>query len=297
MNCIPDNSSKIALFYHIKRQLKTAGFHSMKKIIQILFINVLTGLSLTYSVNAQQKVKPENGDLFSAGYAAGFVGGLYDAYYPYKKLKLHGDFGLGAPAKLDGELILLNGKFYQTRSTGKTTLMSDTGKTPYAVVCFFRANKIFKPGKQLTKATLFRYLDSVLTNQNGIYAIHISGKFTYVKTRAFPPVTQKPYLPLAAMLGRQRFFESDNIKGDLVGYKLPAFLEGPHISGYHFHFLSADKAHGGHMIDVTARDITIEVDTLNSYTIDLPQTTDFKNFDFKKDRKEEIKSVENGKKQ
>ncbi|MDB5150954.1 MAG: hypothetical protein JWQ57_4974, partial [Mucilaginibacter sp.] len=29
----------------------------------------------------------------------------------------------------------------------------------------------------------------------------------------------------------------------------------------------------------------------------IPQNTDFAHFDFKKDRKEEIKSVENGKKQ
>jgi len=269
----------------------------MKKIITPLCVSVLIVLFLGFSANAQQKAKPNNGDLFSAGYAAGFIGGLYDAWYPYKKLKLQGDFGLGAPARLDGELIMLNGKLYQTRSTGKTTLMSDTGKTPYAVVCFFHANKIYKPGKQLTKAALFHYLDSILTNQNGIYAIHVSGKFRYVKTRAFPPVTQKPYLPLAAMLDRQHFFEFNNIKGDLVGYKLPGFLEGPHISGYHFHFLSADKESGGHIIDVITDDITIEVDTLNSYTIDLPQTADFKNFDFKKDRKEEIKSVENGRKQ
>jgi acetolactate decarboxylase len=192
---------------------------------------------------------------------------------------------------------MLHGKLYQTQYTGKTTLMNDTGKTPYAVVCFFHAGKVFRPHKQLNKTALFHYLDSVLTSQNRIYAIHIIGSFTYVKTRAFPPVQQKPYLPLAAMLDRQHFFEFHTITGDLVGYRLPAFLEGAHISGYHFHFLSDSKDQGGHLIDAVADDIIIEVDALSSYTVDLPQTTDFKNFDFKKDRKEEIKSVENGKKQ
>jgi acetolactate decarboxylase len=174
--------------------------------------------------------------------------------------------------------------------------MKDTGKTPYAVVCFFHANKVFKPAKQMNKVALFHYLDSVLNKVNGIYAIHISGGFSYVKTRAFPPVGQKPYLPLAAMLDKQHFFEYHSTSGDLVGYKLPGFMEGAHISGYHFHFLSDNKDQGGHLIDVMADNITIEVDVLNSYTIDLPQNDDFKNFDFKKDRKEEIKSVENGKK-
>lgn len=248
---------------------------------------------------AQQKAKPVNtdgGNLFSAGFAAGFIGGLYDSFYPYKQLLKHGDFGIGAPGKLDGELLLLNGKIYQTQSTGKTTQIADTGKTPYAVVCFFKPSKVYKKTGSLNKAALFSYLDSLLTNVNGIYAIHIKGKFGLVKTRAFPPV-DKPYLPLAAMLDRQHFFTHTAIDGDLVGYRIPALMEGAHISGYHFHFLSADKTAGGHMIDVTAEDITIEVDILNSYTMDLPQTTEFNNFDFKKDRKDDIKSVENGKKQ
>jgi acetolactate decarboxylase len=269
----------------------------MKILTRFFCISIIIIQGLIITANAQQKAKQDEGNLYSAGYAAGFVGGLYNAYCPYKKLKLHGDFGLGAPAKLDGELLVLNGKLYQTQATGKTTLMSDTGKTPYAVVCFFHANSVFKPGRQLNKAALYHYLDSVITDVNGIYAIHIKGSFGYVKSRAFPPVSQKPYLPLAAMLNRQHFFEFKAISGDLVGYRLPAFLEGAHISGYHFHFLSDSKDHGGHLIDVVADDITIEVDTLNSYTMDLPQTDDFKNFDFKKDRKEEIKSVENGKKQ
>ncbi len=247
--------------------------------------------------SAQQKSASTNDNLYSAGYASAFIGGLYDAWYPYQALHRHGDFGLGAPAKLDGELIMLNGKLYKTQYTGKTTPVSDADQTPYAVVCFFKAKQSFKPDRQLNKAALFKYIDSVLTNQNGIYAIHISGNFKYIKTRAFPPVEQKPYLPLAAMLERQHFFEFNTIKGDLVGYKLPAFMEGPHISGYHFHFLSDDKKSGGHIIDLIANDITIEVDTLSSYTMELPPTADFNNFDFKKDRKEEIKSVENGKKQ
>ena len=267
----------------------------MKHTIKKGLVAVLLIAAGGFKAGAQQKIAEK--DLFSAGYAAAFIGGLYDAWYPYKELHKHGNFGLGAPAMLDGELMMLNGKLYKTQATGKTSGIDEAGETPYAVVCFFHADKTYKPERRLDKAGLFKYLDSVLTNQNGIYAIHLSGKFSYVKTRAFPPVEGKPYLPLAQMLDRQHFFEFRNISGDLIGFKLPTFMEGPHISGYHFHFLSADKTSGGHIIDLTADDVTIEVETLTSYTMQLPQTDDFKKFDFKKDRKEEIKSVENGKKQ
>jgi acetolactate decarboxylase len=263
---------------------------------KILFI-LLAIICFNNKSIAQQKASPLKNDnnLFSAGFASGFIGGLYDNWYPYKELEKHGNFGIGAPGHLDGELLLLNGKIYQTQSTGKTTLVADTGKLPYVVVCFFKAKKAYKHVGALSKTALYSYLDSLLSNQNGIYAIHITGKFKSIKTRAFPPV-EKPYLPLASMLNRQQFFEHSDIPGDLVGFRIPTFMEGAHISGYHFHFLSEDKTAGGHLIDLNMENITIEIDTLTNYTMDLPQTTDFNNFDFKKDRKEEIKSVENGKK-
>ncbi|MDB5006966.1 MAG: alpha-acetolactate decarboxylase, partial [Mucilaginibacter sp.] len=105
----------------------------MNTITRYFCITILFIYSAGIKANAQTKAKDVNDNLFSAGYAAGFIGGLYDAFYPYKKLLQHGDFGLGAPEKLDGELIVLHGKMYQTQFTGKTTPMSDTGKTAYAV--------------------------------------------------------------------------------------------------------------------------------------------------------------------
>lgn len=256
----------------------------------ILLLFFCTG----FSALGQQADK---GNLFSAGHAAGFIGGLYEDWYTYKDLHKHGDFGIGAPAMLDGELIVLDGKIYKTQATGQTSLVGDAEKTPYAVVCFFKVKQSYKPAGELSKAQLFKYLDSLLTNQNGIYAIHIKGDFKYLKTRAFPPVKQKPYQPLASMLNLQHFFEFNTIKGNLVGYRLPGYMEGPHISGYHFHFLSADKTAGGHLIEVTASNIVIEVDVLDSFTLAMPNTPAFNSFDFKKDRTNEIKSVENGKKQ
>jgi acetolactate decarboxylase len=262
------------------------------KIIKYIFLLIFGSCCLLFCLNSFA----QGNNLYSAGHASAFIGGLYDGYFPYPQLKTHGNFGLGAIDKMDGELTMLNGNLYQTQFTGKTRLIS-TGKTPYAVVCFFKPGKVFHVNSQLDKTTLYKYLDSVLTDRNAMYAIHISGNFGYVKTRAFPPVDHKPYVPLAEMLDKQHFFEFSNIKGDLVGYRLPAFMEGAHISGYHFHFLSSKKDAGGHIIELKANGITIEVDQLGSYTIDLPQTAGLSNFDFKKDRKEEIKSVENGKKQ
>ncbi|RYU89624.1 acetolactate decarboxylase [Mucilaginibacter terrigena] len=255
---------------------------------------LLAILCLAAFGNASAQTK--NNTLYTAGHASAFIGGLYDAVYPYSKVKQHGDFGLGAPDKLDGEILVLDGKIYQTQSTGRTFEVKETELTPFTVVNFFKADKIVKTAISLSKDKLYAYLDNVLSNKNGIYAIKIKGTFNSVKTRAFPPVTQKPYVPLADMLSLQHFFQFSNIRGTLVGYRIPAYMDGPNITGYHFHFLSDDKKAGGHIIDLATGNITIEIDELDSFLVDIPQTEAFNNFDFQKDRREEVKRVENGKK-
>ena len=262
------------------------------------FIRYLFILLCIYSIgsNAQTPKMQKNNTLYTAGHASAFIGGLYDAFLPYSAIKQHGNFGLGAPDKLDGEILILDGKIYQTQHTGNTFEVKSSQLTPFTVVNFFEADQTVTTRTKLTKDMLYTFLDSILSNKNGIYAIHIKGAFRMIKTRAFPPVTQKPYQPLADMLPLQHFFTVENVQGDLVGYRIPAYMEGPNISGYHFHFLSADKKAGGHIIDMLTGDITIEIDALDSFTVELPQTADFKNFDFKKDRRDEVKRVENGKK-
>ncbi|KAA2240570.1 acetolactate decarboxylase [Chitinophaga agrisoli] len=232
--------------------------------------------------------------LFTVGIGGALIGGLYDGIYPYRDLKQHGDFGLGAPDKLDGELMVFKGKIYQTQSSGKTFEVDDRQQTSFCMVNFFQPDITLTPARSMNKTELFQYLDSVLTNVNGMYAIHINGRFSHIKTRAFPPVKEHQHTPLAQMLGLQHFFEFNNAQGDLIGYRLPFFMDNTNISGYHFHFLSDNKEAGGHIIDLTTDHITIEIDLLDSYTIQVPATSDYQHFDFKTNREEDIKSVERG---
>lgn len=253
--------------------------------LAILFLSCIT-----LSANPS----PGDGSLFTVGVGAGLIGGLYDGFYSYKLLKKHGDFGLGAPDKLDGELMIFKGKIYQTQNSGKTFEVDDKQLTPFAMVNFFHTDIKLTPNKSMNKAELFHYLDSVLTNVNGMYAIHISGKFGYLKTRAFPPVKEHDHTPLADMLSLQHFFEFKEAQGDLIGYRLPSFMDNTNIAGYHFHYLSQQKDAGGHIIELKTSDIVIEIDVLDSYTVQVPVTKDFQHFDFKKNREEDIKNVERG---
>ncbi|WP_113663091.1 acetolactate decarboxylase [Pedobacter nanyangensis] len=241
-----------------------------------------------------QTSKPNH--LYTFGHASAFIGGLYDAHISYEQIKPYGNFGLGAPDKLDGEIVIFNNKFYQTQSSGKTFEVKYTEKTPFVIINNFKSDQTINKTGPFTKSQLFQFLDSVLTKKNGMYAIHIKAKFAFIKTRAFPTITQKPYPPLAQLLPLQHFFASQDIEGDLIGYRLPSYMEGANITGYHFHFLSNDKTKGGHLIDVILNNMTIEIDELDGFSVFPPPTEAFQKFDLEKDRSSEVKAVELGKK-
>jgi acetolactate decarboxylase len=183
--------------------------------------------------------------LFHAGVWTAFLGGLYDGHYPYGALKTHGDFGLGAPDKLDGELTIYGGSVLQTQHTGRTFEAADTAKTAYAFVHFFRPNQALSLTQPLNSRQVEALLDSLLPDANGMYALTLEGTFRMVQTRAFPPVGEAPYAPLVTMLDKQRFFDFTQVPGVLVGYRLPALLRGINIPGYHFHFISRDHQGAG----------------------------------------------------
>ena len=244
---------------------------------------------LTLQASAQRKTYNY---MYQFGIADAFLAGLYHGTLTVKEMKQHGDFGLGAPDLLDGELILINGKAYQSRANGVTTPMADTAKIPLVLSAFFKADTVFYINTAADKKETFKLIDQYLSRKNGLYAIRISGIFNLVKTRAFPPVSKEPYLPLANMLDKQHFFSFTNVNGTLVGFRLPQYLSSVTIADYHFHFLSADKTKGGHMTDINVASVKVEIACLKGIDVQIPQDANFMNFDFKKVKKGDAEKAE-----
>ena len=85
----------------------------------------------------------------------------------------------------------------------------------------------------------------------------------------------RPYSNLADVLKDQSVFKFKNINGTMVGFKIPSYLQGVNIPGYHFHFLSEDKKSGGHTLDCISGDLKIEIQTLFNLEIKFPANDEF----------------------
>lgn len=202
--------------------------------------------------------------------------GVYEGAATLAELKQHGNFGLGTFEGLDGEMVVLNGKAYQIKMDGVAYPVSDKAKTPFSAVTFFRSERSLRLTGQTTYQELQQQIDKQLSTSNLPYAIRLQGTFPYLKVRSVPKQTL-PYPPLKDVVSQQqRIFELRNVRGTLVGFRLPQFLKSVNVAGYHFHFITSDRSTGGHLLEGEFLDPVVDVETLQDWQMKLPNNTAFK---------------------
>jgi acetolactate decarboxylase len=194
--------------------------------------------------------------------------GNYGGFMSYADLAMQGDFGIGTFDGLDGEMIALDGVFYQIPSDGVPKQAAVTQTTPYATVTFFEADQTFSVSN--LNYTEFRaFLDEKLDSKGGIYAIKASGTFDWAQTRS-PQKQSEPYPNITEALKTQSIFSLGNVSATAVGFWFPKSMDGVDYAGYHLHLLTDDHTAGGHLLDCIIDNVTVEVDQIKEYNLVLP---------------------------
>lgn len=206
--------------------------------------------------------------LFQSGTLSALNVGDFEGDYPMRDLKRHGDFGLGTFNALDGEMIVLDGEIYQARDDGIAYVADDLTLTPFAAITYFEADQSLTITDSLDCAQLQAQIDAALPALDAPYAIKVSGAFATLQVRA-PQLQHAPYPTLTDALADQILFDSENIDGTLVGFRLPDYLAGANATGYHFHFISDDKQHGGHVLACQTSTVTVDIDTITRIYLDV----------------------------
>jgi acetolactate decarboxylase len=209
------------------------------------------------------------------GIAPAFLGGLFREGLSVSQLRLQGSFGIAAPSMVDGELIEFDGKFYQTKSNGETKIAPDSLKVPFGMLCFFQPDTVFTIKKNTSQQEIARLITACLKNNNGIYAIKITGLFSNIKTRAFHKVGNEPFPPIAEIQADQKIFDFEYINGTMFGYRIPALMSGVSGTGFHFHFLSNDTRKGGHVLSYLPQNIQVEIAHIRKVLIEIPDDPSF----------------------
>lgn len=228
--------------------------------------------------------------LFQVSTSAALVEGIYQGAVRVSRLLQHGDFGLGTFADLDGEMVVLDGICYQVTPTGAIATVEGDRLIPYAVVTRFSSNFRKEHQRIPTFEDLVQACDSLRDSNNVFYAFKVNGRFHAVRTRVMKPVPGGTLLKTAASV--QQEFRFQDLPGTLVGLWSPAFAASFSVPGYHFHFISEDRQHGGHVLDCHASEVEIDGCAITEMHVSLPETEQFLAADLSSESTEDLLRAE-----
>jgi acetolactate decarboxylase len=209
-------------------------------------------------------------EFFQSSMVSALLQGIYDGEMTFGELAKHGDFGLGTFDALDGEMVLIDGRFHQLKSDGRAYDVPPDWTTPFASVMFFEAEMERGLSGPMTRADVESLLAVLAPKKNGFYAIRLDGLYSWMKVRSVPRQS-KPYPPLVEVVKHQPVFEFENVRGSLIGFRLPDYTVGINVPGYHLHFIDDARTCGGHMTEFTLADGRLQLDHTINLHLEIPE--------------------------
>lgn len=257
--------------------------------LKALFLSAVTSLPLLFSTpSLAAETAPR---VFQYSLISSLLTGVYDSTAEFGWLKTKGDFGIGTFNGVDGEMLAVDGTFYQIKSDGVAYKVKEDQLAPYATVTFFKPDHTFTLTSAMGFNAFSNEVEKTLPSRNLIYAFRVDGMFRTIKTRS---VTRqnKPYQPLADVVKDQSVFNLENVKGTMVGFWFPAYANGIAVPGFHFHFITEDKKRGGHVLDFSLSRAKLQRASLSGMELVLPSDKAFLDADLSMVDKKDLHKVE-----
>jgi len=232
--------------------------------------------------------------LYQVSTATALVEGIYQGAVQIAALREHGDLGLGTFESLDGEMVVVDGHFYQVRSDGSVREVQDNVLSPFAAVTAFSPDQSITLENCPDLSYLTSQFDALRQSDNFFYALRVDGTFDYIHARAMRRT--KEGIPLVQAAALQPEFEFHNISGTLVGFWTPEYAKSLNVPGYHLHFVSADRTQGGHVLQCRGKNLRLQIQREGDYHIVLPETEDFLKANLRRDPTAALAKAEGEKK-
>jgi len=104
--------------------------------------------------------------------------------------------------------------------------------------------------------------------------VRVNGEFEIMRTRTVSR-QQPPYRPFTEATHDQHEVAFTNISGTLAGFRMPQWVQGISVAGYHAHFIDAGRTRGGHALDYRLLRGTVDISVDSELHLSLPRTPQF----------------------
>ncbi|KAK3067949.1 hypothetical protein LTR53_014848 [Teratosphaeriaceae sp. CCFEE 6253] len=190
------------------------------------------------------------------------------------KLASKGNQGLGTFSRMNGELLMLDGKVYQLQAEGNVREADASDQIPFAVSTQFvsqQTRKVALKDKNAIDETLSAFNDHA---KNLFMTYRINGHFDYLKCRT---VRGQEYAgqPLSELGDKQSVEEYRGVEGTVIGFRTPKNWQGFGVAGEHLHFIDGERKAGGHVLEVRAEGVEMQMAVASNVHVELPTSEDF----------------------
>ena len=194
-------------------------------------------------MDGTKNVMPEHVQhtLYQVSTATALVEGIYQGAVQVSTLREHGDLGLGTFEGLDGEMVIVDGHFFQVRSDGSVREVQDNVLSPFAAVTTFSPDHTITLDDCPDLSHMTSRFDALRSSDNFFFALRVDGTFEHIHARAMRRTKEGVPLVQAAAVSANSNFQ--NVPGTMVGFWTPEYAKSLNVPGYHLHFISADRAH------------------------------------------------------
>lgn len=218
--------------------------------------------------------KMEDNHIYQFSLLNALMDGVCETGITVSKFSKMGNQGLGTFSRMNGELLFLDGKVYQLQAEGNVREADDNDQIPFAVSTKFVPQK--------TTQVEFKSKDDVDNALNGFndhaknlfMTYRINGRFDYLKCRTVRGQEFKGQ-PLSELSKKQSVETYESVEGTIIGFRTPKNWQGFGVAGEHLHFMQADRKAGGHVLEVTAKQVEMQMAVASNVHVELPTTDDF----------------------
>ena len=219
------------------------------------------------------------------------LAGRYGGVVSVAEVKKMGSMAIATMDRLDGEMQMIDGVVYQACADGHVYLPGDDATIPFGTVAEFHAGQSLRladiPGYELFEESM-----AVCCPQENLpLAIRFTGDFRHVKVRAVAR-QERDGVGLADAAKNEAVFDLADCSGDLVGFRLPGYVNGVNAPGWHLHFVDTARQHGGHVVNFSLRGGELRFCHADDFRIRLPAPEVLSGLDLSRDWSKELKRAE-----
>ena len=220
------------------------------------------------------------------------LGGHYGGIVSVGEVKKFGNLAIATMDRLDGEVQMIDGVVYQACADGQVRLPGDGETIPFGTIAEFRPEHELHLNEIPSYEVFEARMKELCPRDDTPLAVRFTGMVRHMKVRSVRR-QERDGVGLAEAAKAEAVFEWDDIAGDLVGFRLPAYVKGINAPGWHLHFMDADRRCGGHVLNFSIDEGKLSFCHANDLQIRLPDSPDvFAGLDLNRDWSGELKAAE-----